>query len=139
VLGAALLAPFALFGSVRMFAHDWRVASGTLLSLVMHTGAQFGWPLRILQAACAIGAGAALAWRWRRSPHALWLVPGAVALVRIVLDPVSFGWYWLEVEALALVGAGLVLTELPTRFPAARLLSGGAERRREAAPPPARS
>jgi len=48
-------------------------------------------------------------------------VPLAVAVVRLVLDPVSFGWYWLEVEVLALVGAGLVLKELPTRLPASRL------------------
>jgi hypothetical protein len=51
----------------------------------------------------------------------LWLVPLAVALVKLLLDPVSFGWYWLQVEALVLVGAGLVLRELPVRLPASRL------------------
>jgi hypothetical protein len=51
----------------------------------------------------------------------VWLVPLAVALLRLLLDPVSFGWYWLEVEALVLVGAGLVLEELPARLPASRL------------------
>jgi hypothetical protein len=48
-------------------------------------------------------------------------VPLAVVLVRLGLDPVSFGWYWLEVEALAIVGAGLILKELPTRLPASRV------------------
>ena len=57
----------------------------------------------------------------RRSVHACWLAPLTVALVRLILDPLSFGWYWLEVEALVLVGAGVVLKELPARLPASRL------------------
>jgi hypothetical protein len=118
---AAMLAPFALAGTFRMFDHQWQVTSGTLVGLVVGPGAHFGWPLRLAQASLAIGAGAALAFALRRSMHSLWLVPLAVALVRLLLDPVSFGWYWLEVEALVLVGAGLVLSELPARFPASRV------------------
>jgi hypothetical protein len=118
---AAMLAPFALAGTFRMFDHEWRVTSGTLLGLVVGPGAHFGWPLRLAQAALALGAGAALAFAFRRSVHSLWLVPLGVALVRLLLDPVSFGWYWLEVEALVLIGAGLVLSELPARFPASRV------------------
>jgi len=118
----AMLAPFALAGTFRMFDHEWRVTSGTVLGLIVGPGAHFGWPLRLAQASLAVGAGAALAFALRRSAHALWLVPLEVALVRLVLDPVSFGWYWLEVEALVLVGAGLVLKELPSRLPASRLV-----------------
>jgi hypothetical protein len=118
---AAMLAPFALGGTFRMFDHEWHVTSGTLVGLVVAPGTHFGWPLRLVQAALAVAAGATLAFALRRSVHALWLVPIAVALVRLALDPVSFGWYWLEVEALALVGAGLVLKELPARLPASRL------------------
>ena len=118
---AAMLAPFALAGTFRMFDHRWRVTSGTLVGLVVGPGADFGWPLRLAQASLAIAAAAALACALRRSVHSLWLVPLAVALVRLLLDPVSFGWYWLEVEALVLVGAGLVLSELPARFPASRV------------------
>ena len=116
-----MLAPFALGGTFRMFDHEWRVTSGTLVGLVVGSGAHFGWALRLAQAALAIGAGVALTFALRRTVHALWLVPLAVALVRLLLDPVSFGWYWLEIEALVLVGAGLVLTELPARFPASRV------------------
>jgi hypothetical protein len=104
-----------------MFDHEWRVTSGTLVALVAGPGAHVGWPLRLAQASLAIGTGATLAFTLRRSVHALWLVPLAVVLVRLLLDPVSFGWYWLEVEALVLVGAGLVLGDLPARFPASRL------------------
>jgi hypothetical protein len=118
---AAMLAPFALAGTFRMFDHEWRVTSGTVIGLIVGPGAHFGWPLRLAQASLAVGAGAALAFALRRSLHALWLAPLGVALVRLALDPVSFGWYWLEVEALVLVGAGLVLKELPARLPASRL------------------
>jgi hypothetical protein len=118
---AVMLAPFVLAGTFRMFDYEWRVTSGTLVGLVVAPGAHFGWSLRLAQASLAVGAGALLAFALRRSMHSLWLVPLAVALVRLLLDPVSFGWYWLEVEALVLVGAGLVLNELPNRLPASRL------------------
>jgi hypothetical protein len=118
---AAMLAPFALAGTFRMFDHEWRVTSGTLVGFVLGPGAHFGWPLRLAQASLALGAGAALAFGLRRNVHSLWLVPLAVALVKLLLDPVSLGWYWLQVEALVLVGAGLVLRELPVRLPASRL------------------
>lgn len=111
-----MLAPFALAGSFHMFQYDWRVASGTVLSLVVSPGAHFGWPLRLLQSALALSAGASVALALRRSVHACWLAPLAVALVRLVLDPLSFGWYWLEVEAPVLIGASLLLTALPTRL-----------------------
>lgn len=117
----AMLAPFALAGSFRMFEHEWRVATGTLLGLVVQPGTHFGWPLRLLQSALALGAGAAIATGLRRSAHALWLAPLGVVIIRLVLDPLAFGWYFLEAEALVLVGAGLMLAELPSRFPAARL------------------
>src|SRR2546423_10340093 len=59
VVLAAQLAPFALAGRLRMFEHEWRVTTGTLLSLVVAPGTHFGWPLRLLQASVAVGAGAA--------------------------------------------------------------------------------
>lgn len=111
-----MLAPFALAGSFRMFEYDWRVASGTLVGLFVAPGAHFGWPLRLLQSAFALSAGASVALALRRSVHACWLVPLAVVLVRLALDPISFGWYWLEVEAPVLIGAALVLTALPGRL-----------------------
>jgi hypothetical protein len=90
-----LFAPFYAFGDFGMFRYEWRVASGTLLSLAVAPGTHFGWPLRLLQAAVACGVGGAIAWRLRRSVHAVWLVPFGVVVVRIALDPLAFGWYWL--------------------------------------------
>src|SRR5881397_2239355 len=98
VLG--MLAPFALAGSFKMFQHEWQVASGTLLSLAVEPGTHFGWPLRLAQSALALAAGTSVAFALRRSVHAIWLAPLGVALVRLLLDPLAFGWYWLEVEAL---------------------------------------
>jgi hypothetical protein len=113
------LAPFAVFGDFRMFDYRWRVASGTLISAVLPVETHFGWALRVLQALVACAAGTLLA-RRMRGPHAVWLVPLAVALVRIALDPLAYGWYWLEIEALILVGAGVVLTANPMRVLAMR-------------------
>jgi hypothetical protein len=129
---AAQLAPFVLFGTFRMFDYEWRVTRGTAIGLVVPVGTHFGWPLRLLQAAVACGVGALLARRLRASVHAVWAVPLSVALARILLDPVSFGWYWLEVEALALVGAALLVTAPPLRV-------RGALGRTTAAPPRAAS
>lgn len=115
-----LFAPFAAFGSFRMFDYEWRIAHGTLLALVAGPGARFGWALRLLQAAAACGAGAAVARALRRSVHAIWLVPLAVVVVRIVLDPLAYGWYWLEAESLALVGGASIATAPPLSVRAAR-------------------
>jgi hypothetical protein len=139
VVVAAQLVPFAVPGEVRTFDRQWDVTTGTLLSIFVAPGTHFGWPLRLVQAALAVGAGAAVALKLRRSVHAVWLAPLAVVVARILLDPVSFGWYWLEPEALALAGAALVLTELPSRFQEARLRRARASRHRAAAPPPVRS
>lgn len=117
----ALLAPFALAGTFRMFDYEWRVATGTLLSLVVEPGTDFGWPLRLLQSSLALAAGAGIALALRRNLHAVWLAPLGLVIVRLVLDPLSYGWYWLATEALVLAGAALLLTQLPTRFPAAGL------------------
>ncbi len=107
VVIAAQLVPFVAFSDFRMFDYQWRVARGTLLSLVVPAGTHFGWPLRLVQAAVACGIGAVLARRLRRTVHAVWLVPLSVAVARILFDPLSYGWYWLEAEALTLVGAAL--------------------------------
>jgi len=136
---AGLLAPFIVFGTFRMFEHEWHVSTGTLMSLFVEPGTGFGWPLRLLQSALALAAGVAIALVLRKSIHAVWLAPLVVVIVRLLLDPLSFGWYWLGAEALVLVGAALLLRELPTRSSAARLGRVAGPPRRAAAQPPAGS
>jgi len=116
---ATLLVPFALAGTFRMFEYEWQVGTGTLLSLVVDPGTDFGWPLRLLQASLTLGVGTALAFSLRRRLHVVWLAPLAVVVVRVLLDPLSYGWYWQAAQALVLVGAGLLLATLPARFPRA--------------------
>jgi hypothetical protein len=107
VIVAVELLPFVAFGDFRMFEYRWNVAPGTLASVVVPTGTHFGWPLRLLQASVACGLGALLA-RRLRNEQAVWIVPLTIALTRIELDPLAYGWYWLEVEALVLVGVALL-------------------------------
>jgi hypothetical protein len=109
-----LFAPFLLVGRFGMLGYEWRVGHGTLLALFVPVGTHFGWPLRLVQAAAVLAAGTSVALRLRRSLHAVWLVPLAVVLVRILLDPVAYGWYWLEAEAIALAGAAALLAAPPS-------------------------
>jgi len=108
----ALLAPFALAGDFGMFEYRWVVNGDTLLSLLVEPGTAFTWPLRVLQGAAALLAGAAVAWSLRRSAAALWAAPLALVAVRLALDPVRYPWYWLALETLVLVGAVHLLSGL---------------------------
>ena len=107
---AGLFLPFVLAGEFRMFEYSWRVNPDTLLSLVVDPGTSFTWPLRLLQGCAALAVGAGLAWRLRRTLHAVWLGPLGVVAVRLALDPVRYPWYWLAVETLVLMGAAELLT-----------------------------
>jgi hypothetical protein len=101
----ALLVPFALGGDFGMFEYRWVVNGDTLLSLFVEPGTEFTWPLRVLQGAAAVLAGAAVAWSLRRSAASLWAGPLALVAVRLALDPVRYPWYWLALETLVLLGA----------------------------------
>jgi hypothetical protein len=101
----ALLVPFALVGDFGMFEYRWVINGDTLLSLFVEPGTAFTWPLRLLQGAAAVLAGAAVAWSLRRSAAALWAGPLALVAVRLALDPVRYPWYWLALETLVLVGS----------------------------------
>ena len=66
-----------------------------------------------MQATAAAG-GCLLVARWRRGRiDAVWAAPLVAVLVRILLDPVTLGYYWLPAGVLVLAGA--VLTPGATR------------------------
>jgi hypothetical protein len=139
VVVAGLLVPFVIAGTFRMFEYEWEVSTSSLIGLVVEPGTGFGWPLRLLQAGLAVMGGAAVALFLRKSIHCVWLAPLVVLIVRLLLDPQSYGWYWIAPLALVLVGAALVLMELPTRFPATRLGRAAGPRHPTAVQPPTRS
>jgi hypothetical protein len=105
---AALFLPFVAFGRFAMGGYVWVVSPHSLLSALVAPGSPVGWPLRLVQGAVAAGAGVAVARAARRSPHAVWLVPGAVVLVRLLLDPLDNDYYFVGLEGAALVGLALV-------------------------------
>jgi hypothetical protein len=109
-VAAALFAPFALAGEVRMFDYHWVVNGDTLLSLFVEPGTDFTWWMRLAQGGIALAVAAALAWPLRRTLHAVWLAPFVVVVVRLALDPVRYPWYWLALQTLVLVGAVELLT-----------------------------
>lgn len=100
----AIYGPFILHGPFAMFAYRWSVAPGTLPS-VLGIGPSFGWPLRVLQAAAAGAAGAAVSVLLRRYWAACWIAPLSILCVRIGLDPGRGSWYLLAPQTVALLGA----------------------------------
>jgi hypothetical protein len=107
-----MFAPFALLGPFRMFGFAWPIYEGTLAHLLLPEAATFPWPLRLAQGALSIGAGATVALVLRRSPDAIWLVPLAACSVRLLIDPVSAGYYTDAPILLVLVGLALSLARL---------------------------
>jgi hypothetical protein len=107
-VAAALYAPFILVGQFHMGDYVWLVRSEALISALIDPGTPFGWPMRLVQGGCAVGAGLLLARLGRHSAHVMWLVPLVVVLVRLLLDPLGSGYYFVGIEAPALVGLALV-------------------------------
>jgi hypothetical protein len=108
VAAAALYAPFVLFGNFATGEFTWVVTAHSVVGHVVAPGTEFGWPLRLLQGAVAVGAGSALAWRLRNTVHAAWLVPFVVVAVRLLLDPLDSDYYFLGLATPALVGLALL-------------------------------
>ena len=103
-----LFAPFVLGGDFHMFAYRWRVTGG-LMGAVLGDGHPFGWSLRLLQGVVTVGVAGALARLVHRSPSAVFAVPFATALCRLLLDPMSISYYFDVATEIALVGAAALL------------------------------
>jgi hypothetical protein len=100
----ALFMPFVLGGRFEMLSYTWTVSRHSALALVAAPGTHVGWALRLAQGAAALGAGVGVARLARRSAHAVWLVPLAVVVARLALDPLDNGYYFVGVVGPALVG-----------------------------------
>jgi hypothetical protein len=119
-VAAALFLPFAIAGDFAMLSYRWVIMGRSLLGHVVAPGTSFGWPLRLVQGGLAVASGVGIARVARRSPHALWLVPLAIVLVRVALDPMDSGYYFDGIQAPALAGLLLVAAR-GLRIPAGRI------------------
>jgi len=113
-VAAALFLPFVVGGHFEMLSYTWNVSRGSLLSFWVAPGTHIGWALRMAQGAAALGAGFGVARLARRSAHAVWLVPFAVVLARLALDPLDNGYYFVGVVGPALVGLAAFLSAAPS-------------------------
>lgn len=111
---AALFLPFVAGGRFEMLSYTWNVSQGSLISFVVAPGTHVGWALRRAQGAAALGAGLGAARLARRSVHAIWLVPLAVVLARLALDPLDNGYYFVGVVGPALVGLAAFVSAAPS-------------------------
>jgi hypothetical protein len=103
--GVAIAAylPFVLTGHFELFHFRWPIYSGTLVARIAPGIQNFGWPLRLLQGACALAACAAIATRGRNR-DAVWLAPLAAVLVRVVTDPMLGPYYWQPLALVIIAG-----------------------------------
>jgi len=112
-VAAAMFLPFVVGGHFEMLSYTWNVSHDSLLGLVVAPGTHVGWALRLAQGAAALVAGLGVARLARTSVHAVWLVPLAVVLARLALDPLDNGYYFVGVVGPALVGLAAVLSAAP--------------------------
>jgi hypothetical protein len=113
-VAASLFLPFFVGGRFEMFSYAWEVSRSSLLALVVAPGTHVGWALRLAQGAAALVAGLAVARLTRRSAHAVWLVPLALVLARLALDPLDNGYYFVGVVGPALVGLAAFMGSAPS-------------------------
>jgi len=113
-VAAALFLPFVLGGRFEMLSYTWDVSRSSLLALFVSPGTHVGWSLRLAQGAAALGAGLGAARLARTSVHAVWLVPLAVVLARLALDPLDNGYYFVGVVGPALVGLAACVSAAPS-------------------------
>jgi len=104
------LLPFVLGGDFHMFDYHWGVHSGLGL-LLLGAGQPFTWYDRVVEGALVVGAGLVAARLTRRMTEAVWIVPAAIALVRIGLDPVRNDYYWDVPLVLLVIGGAALVAE----------------------------
>jgi hypothetical protein len=122
----AVFLPFVLGGDFHMFEFRWNALRWPA-DMIVGYGNPFPWELRLAQGAVVVAVGCLVARLVRRLPESIWIVPAAVMLTRIALDPIVYGYYY-DPALLALLMAGASLFAHP-RALAGRIASA-AERSR---------
>ena len=111
----ALFLPFMLGGHFEMWSFRWLVYRPSPVSMLVTPGTPYGWPLRLVQGALAVGAGVGVARLLRHSPHALWAVPLAIVAAKLLLDPDLYSYYLAAPQGPIFVGAALGASRLRRR------------------------
>ena len=101
--------PFVAAGNFHMFEFHWTISSQTLVHELWPQMTEFPWILRLAQAALALGTGVAVAIFVRRTPYGVWLVPMSIVAVRLLCDPLLYGYYFLVPAVVATCATGLML------------------------------
>lgn len=105
VLGgvACFYLPFVLSGHYATLGFTWEIESYSLVHLLGFSG-EFTWWMRLVQGALTLLVGVVLAVVRPNIRGVEWLLPLQLITLRLILDPLSFAYYWLAVEVIVLIG-----------------------------------
>ena len=106
----AALLPFVLGGDFHMLSYRWVVLRG-IDRLVIGAGRPFTWYDRLVEGAVTVSIGFTVGRLVRGLRESVWIVPAATVLVRMCLDPVSYGYYWNTPVVILLIGATAILVD----------------------------
>jgi hypothetical protein len=108
-LGVLAYLPFVLTGHFGMFGHVWGVAPGSVVHLLLPGLRQVTWTVRLAQAIIVAGGCGLVGWRFRGQPAAALL---AAALLRVLTDPLTYGYYWTPVAVLSVLLVAVTRTRI---------------------------
>jgi hypothetical protein len=107
--------PFLLAGPFELPKYRWPVASGTLVQWMWPHTTTFGWSPRLLQGGLCVAVGCAIALALRGRTGGVWLVPVAILLVRLIVDPVQENYYWVAPQLVFVAGVTFVDARMRAR------------------------
>jgi hypothetical protein len=102
------LLPFVVGGDFHTFQFQWIVTEGPARLLVGY-GHPFTWWLRVAEGATVVVVGGLIARAVRSLRESIWLIPAITQIVRIELDPMTYGYYWDTALIALLIGATQIL------------------------------
>ena len=116
IAGTALLyGPFFLFGDVKTFDREWTVANMSLPRLFLEENSPFPWWMRVVQGVFVLLVGTIAARATRTRPAAVWIVPLALILARLLSEPFGNYYHWIAFDLIAIVAVASLLVDESAR------------------------